>query len=307
MKDSTNSAKYLSSILHSIHNLSLTLKDSTNSAKHLSSILHSIHNLSLTLKDSTNSAKYLSSILHSIHNLSLTLKDSTNSAKHLSSILHYMESLKRLLRSEDFPTQGEEIIKRLADASSSGQLQSKMWLVKTLKEKEISLLGTVFLCAGWYGFLAFLLLPEDDLPIKQIFSFDIDPLSVKISEDLNRTFVKDNWKFKATLKDIFKINYSKDQFETLKANGKAESLSIAPDTIINTSCEHFKNFKGWWSKIPPGKRVILQSNNYFNHKDHTNCISSLKDFKKQAPMNLIYEGILDLKKYKRFMLIGYKL
>ena len=139
-----------------------------------------------------------------------------------------------------------------------------------------------------------------------MFNFEKDFLSVQISEDLNRKFVKDNWKFKATLKDILELNYQQAQFDTLKANGKAQTLIVSPDTIINTSCEHIHSFSKWWKKLPPKKLIILQSNNFFQHEDHVNCVSSLEQFKKQAPMDRLYEGELDLKTYKRFMLIGQK-
>ena len=39
-------------------------------------------------------------------------------------------------------------------------------------------------------------------------------------------------------------------------------MSDVPNTIINTSCEHIVNFDEWYRKIPAGKLVILQSNDY---------------------------------------------
>ena len=35
----------------------------------------------------------------------------------------------------------------MVDAFSLGQLESKLWLIENLPDK----LGTVFVCAGWYG------------------------------------------------------------------------------------------------------------------------------------------------------------
>jgi hypothetical protein len=83
-----------------------------------------------------------------------------------------------------------------------------------------------------------------------------------------------------------------------------------PDTIINTSCEHIPNFKEWYNKIPAGKLVILQSNNFFELDEHINCVNDLDDFASQAPLSeILYEGELDLSKhvnYTRFMRIGIK-
>ena len=221
-------------------------------------------------------------------------------------IIEIIEGLRRIVRASYFPHNNETIIDSIIRFSSTGQLESKSWLIKILKEKNILNLETVFLCAGWYGLLPCLLLNDKDFSIKQIFNFEIDPLSVPISEDLNRKSVKNNWKFKATLKNILDLDYKQAHFNTLKANGDSQSLIISPNTIINTACEHIQNFDRWWRLLPKKKLIILQSNNFFESEDHVNCSKNLKEFKKQAPLELIYEGEFNLEKYKRFMLIGYK-
>ena len=221
-------------------------------------------------------------------------------------IIEILEGLRRIFMTSYFPDNKKTIIENLIRFSSFGQLESKVWLIKTLKEKKILNLGTVFVCAGWYGLLPFFLLNDKNFSIKQIFNFEIDPLSVSISEDLNRKFVKNDWRFKATLKDILKLDYQSSSFSTLKANGEAQSLVISPTTIINTACEHIQDFNKWWSLLPKNRQIILQSNNFFESEDHINCINSLEEFKKQAPLELIFEGELNLEKYKRFMLIGHK-
>ncbi len=228
------------------------------------------------------------------------------------SIIYYMKGLGKVLRSEYFKTEHSRVLQDLQDATSFGQVRSKEWILQILKEKNIKDLGQIFLCAGWYGFLAFLLLQDTFFSIKNIFLFEKDELSVKVSEHINYYFVQQEWKFKSTFKDILDINYSGDTFKTLKPNGEFEKIFSDPDTIINTSCEHIKQFDDWWGKIPTKKLVILQSNNYKELEEHVNCVSSLKEFKEKAPMNhLIYAGSLNLEKYTklkyiRFMLIGYK-
>jgi len=260
-----------------------------------------------TLKNRKNPAqnKYQQDtfkIIESIYKISNVLKD-TKYHQRLSAII---ESIYKISQAKYFIPNQSEIIKNIESFSSFGQLKSKIWLISVLKEKSFFNLGNVFLCAGWYGVLPFLLLNDKKFSIYRMFNFEKDFLSVQISEDLNRQFVKNNWKFKATLKDILELNYQQAQFDTLKSNGEVQTLVVSPDTIINTSCEHIRHFSKWWDKLPPDKLIILQSNNFFQHQDHVNCISSLEQLKKQAPMNLLYEGELDLKKYKRFMLIGRK-
>ena len=51
--------------------------------------------------------------------------------------------------------------------------------------------------------------------------------------------------------------------------------------------------------------MTVQSNNYFGEPDHLNCVSSLEEFKRQAPLSHVgYQGELELPNYTRFMLIG---
>lgn len=221
-------------------------------------------------------------------------------------IIIVLESINRIFQTKNFKSNQSNIIKDIENFSSFGQLRSKTWLLEILKDKKLLELGVVFLCAGWYGLLPFFLLNDKAFFIKQIFNFEIDPLSVQVSEDLNRRSVQDNWKFKAVLKNIMDLNYQQDHFDTLKANGEIQPLTAVPNTIINTACEHIDKFSKWWDKLPPKKLIILQSNDFLQQKEHCNCVSSLEEFKKQAPMDLIFEGELDLRQYKRFMLIGYK-
>ena len=55
------------------------------------------------------------------------------------------------------------------------------------------------------------------------------------------------------------------------------------------------------------KSVIVQGNNYFEVEEHVNCSKTLEEFSEKSPMSkLLYEGELELPRYKRFMKIGYK-
>ena len=191
------------------------------------------------------------------------------------------------------------------DCFSRGQLQSKLWLVKELKRQNIEL-GTVFLCAGWYATLATMIF-ESGIKVDKIRSFDIDDSCYSIAETFNKPWVKDGWRFKATTQDIFDIDFNLHTYIVKRADGSTCDLTESPDTIINTSCEHIPNFKEWYSKIPDGKLVVLQSNNYYEVEEHVNCVKDIKEFSTMAPIkDLLYNGELELPKYKRFMLIGYK-
>ena len=192
------------------------------------------------------------------------------------------------------------------DAFSRGQISSKKWLVEELVKLDINL-GTVFLCAGWYGSLA-LLLFESGLKIEKIRSFDKDENCYKIADTINRPYVMSEWKFKAQTEDIHLINYRDGHtYDTFKSNGEAQELYDKPNTIVNTSCEHLTSFVLWYNLIPKGTLVALQTNDYFEIDDHVNCVNNIDEFKKMAPLdNILYEGALNLEKYNRYMLIGYR-
>ena len=193
------------------------------------------------------------------------------------------------------------------DCFSRGQLQSKLWLVKELQKTKVDL-GTVYLCAGWYATLATMLF-ESSIKVDKVRSFDIDPSCVDIAEVFNKPWFVDQWRFKSITQDIMDIDYNKHtwQYWSNANNRMSYPISDSPNTIINTSCEHIENFEEWYNRIPDGKLVILQSNNFFQVDDHVNCSLDITDFKNSAPMTtLLYEGTLKLEKYDRFMLIGYK-
>lgn len=191
------------------------------------------------------------------------------------------------------------------DCLSQGQLRSKLWLVNELQKLNLDL-GTIFLCGGWYATLATLMF-ERDLNIQKIRSFDIDPSCVAIAETFNKPWVVDNWKFKAAIKDILDIDYATETYIVTRSDGTICELTDLPDTIVNTSCEHIERFAEWYDKIPSGKLVILQTNNYTEIEDHVNCSLSLRGFELITPMTtVLYSGELPLEKYTRYMRIGYK-
>jgi len=191
------------------------------------------------------------------------------------------------------------------DCFSRGQIASKKWLIEELKKIDKNL-GTVFLCAGWYATVV-PMIEEAGINFDKIRSFDIDPKVWKIAEVFNKDLVLDDWKFKATTQDIHDINYNVHKYETVKSNGDIETLKDSPDTIINTSCEHIENFDGWYNKIPAGKLVCLQSNNFKEIDEHVNCVTDSHHFEKMAPMSKVYyTGELQLEKYTRYMRIGFK-
>lgn len=190
----------------------------------------------------------------------------------------------------------------MVDAFSLGQLKSKLWLIENLPNK----LGTVFICAGWYGTLAALMFERARDKFKKIRSFDVDPACAPVADTMNKPWVLDGWQFKASTLDIMDMEYP-TTFTTHRASGTEVVLCDVPDTIINTSCEHLEDFIGWYNKIPAGKLVIIQSNDFHEVEEHVNTYNTIEEFSASAPMTTtLYEGELVLPKYTRFMKIGFK-
>ena len=164
------------------------------------------------------------------------------------------------------------------DSLAKMNLYCKVWLIDELK-KVFSNLGSVCLLCGWYGILAKMI--DNIIEYDLIVSYDIDSTCVDIANELN--FIK----FISVIGNIDDIKYNNY------------------NTIINTSCEHTDNH--WFDKIPKDKLVILQSNNYSIVADHVNCVYSLEEMKRTYPLNnILYEGVLDILTYQRYMLIGIK-
>ena len=174
---------------------------------------------------------------------------------------------------------------RWKDVFRENQLESKSWLVKQLQHWDTDL-GIVYICGGWYGVLSSMLFISK-LPINRIYSYDIDPFSTQIANDIN-SFKHIN-RFISITEDIHNLDYNKC------------------DTIINTSCEHITNFSDWYDNIPDNKLLVLQSNNMSDWHEHVNCIESLEEFKQQCYIsNLLYSGELENEEFTRYMLIGRK-
>jgi hypothetical protein len=192
----------------------------------------------------------------------------------------------------------------IQDLFSKGQIESKRWLVNELEKINMEL-GTVFICAGWYGSLATFLF-ESDVKLDKIRSFDIDESCAGIAETFNRLKTMDGWKFKASTLDILGMDYP-TTYTTYRSDGTGLELTEMPNTVINTSCEHIENFAEWYDKILAGTLIILQTNNFFEIPEHVNCSIDLDDFSRVTPMKeVLYQGQLELSKYTRYMRIGIK-
>jgi hypothetical protein len=183
------------------------------------------------------------------------------------------------------------------DAFSVAQMQSKLWLVERLERVLEENHPTddpyrIWILAGWYGLTNLILRTRNKLPIMEVRSFDIDPQCETIADSINNLWVYRGWEFKAVTGDINTLEYHP-----------------RPDIVINSSCEHMKEFT-WWYNIPEGTIVCLQGSD-MDDPDHWMPFKSTKELMESFPLQEVwYDGIkrfeFEDKGFYRSMIIGVK-
>ena len=231
-----------------------------------------------------------------------------------SDILEFVSMLRKFTHNSIFTIlhkyyREEHNAKHLQDAFSRGQVQSKIWLAQEL-EKIRTDHKKVLILAGWYGQL---LQYFKELKFGKVRVVDMDRDACLISDDIfNLHFIED-YRVKAICADInnlviHKAGYVLNVENFKNTDAKQFSETFMPDLIINTSAEHMD--QKWYDDIrfkefENKPLVVIQSNNLFDVEEHVNCVHSVDHMKKKYPMEeILYEGELQLKGYKRVMLIG---
>jgi hypothetical protein len=174
---------------------------------------------------------------------------------------------------------------RTMDAFWQGQLKSKEWLIKNLRE-HVHEFVSIEIHGGWVGVLASMLF-QSDIPVTKICSVDVDPTCEPIAINMNK-LEEMVGKFKATTADMCNL------------------ISFV-NVVINTSCEHITQdqYEQWLGNRNDDQLLVLQSNNY-KIDEHVRIADSLEEFKEQSHVNVLWAGELNLPMYKRWMIIGYK-
>lgn len=174
----------------------------------------------------------------------------------------------------------------VGNAFNHKQVGCKIWARQALLDTLGGRYRRIVVLGGWYGVLAAMFFDDARFEIAAIDSYDIDPDVGAVAETLNRAWAD---RFRALTADMYALPYAE----------------LGADLVINTSCEHIADLRGWLGLLPKGSRVLLQSNDYFSEPTHINCVPSLDAFVAQAGLSeLAYAGSLPMKKYTRFMLIG---
>lgn len=179
----------------------------------------------------------------------------------------------------------------LRDALSDGQLFSKRWLISKMKDLlqenrvpdgQLYKTPRVAILGGWIGTLGLMM---------NAYELDVDITSVDLDARANRIAMTLNYdhKFKTLQSDMYEVNY--DDF----------------DIIINTSSEHIPDIAAWAEKIPEGKMVIVQNNNFEEGEGHVSCVRNSVELRTKLGLKeVLFEGTIEFPQYRRFMLIGKK-
>ena len=194
------------------------------------------------------------------------------------------------------------------DAMSRSQMKSKIWLVDELIKIKPTF-ANVAVMAGWFGQLKFIF--DNKLTFEKMRIIELDKVACEVSDYIFNLPELENYRVKSVCADINNLTLHKNGYawtvENLKENTGYEEKFL-PDLIINTSAEHMT--EEWFNQIrfkelESDPIVAIQSNNLFEIPDHINCVHSVDHMKKKFPMKeILFEGELQLKGYKRVMLIG---
>ena len=185
------------------------------------------------------------------------------------------------------------------DAFSIGQMASKAWLLHHLhhtKSDKDEVVVALFGC--WVGALVPFL--HNSFELERIYGFDLDTQTIELAERFNQPDVENSWKFKGVVADVSILQTHKLEFET-----GGELITVTPDWVVNTSCEHMDS--SWFETANSDQLIIMQSNDSPDFEGHINTCNDLEHFKAKYPMsNIQFAGELKTPAYTRFMQIGYK-
>lgn len=216
---------------------------------------------------------------------------------HKDKILRGIQDYKKKIDRED-----------IFDAFSRSQIKSKIWLIEELSKIQKHY-DSVLIMAGWFGQLKPMI--DEYLTCSKTRILELDATACEASDYIFNLSNLEGYKVKSINVNINNLILHKNGYEWPVENfreGTSYNEKFLPNLIINTSAEHMKEdwfFQIKFKQMESDPIVAIQSNNLFDIPEHINCVHSVEHMKKKFPMReVLYEGELQLKGYKRVMLIG---
>lgn len=170
------------------------------------------------------------------------------------------------------------------DMVSSGQIYSKLWLLRTLIDvlPQHRASWKIAVTGSWLGSLVWGL--AKCFPQAEVTGIDFDGYCIEYCNQ-----VYNGPQFKFVNQDMYDHDWQTESY----------------DIVVNTACEHIAYLQGWLDDIPSGTIVVLQSNNLFDIPEHIACSHTLEQFmERMALSTYLYSDALQFPMYTRFMVIG---
>jgi hypothetical protein len=254
--------------------------------------------------DSVNDTEQFSKIV----NLYFTALDKNFSLLELASNARVLFPKEKIFNAIHMYSRYNSDAEVLNDALSRSQIKSKTWIVEELSKIDTNY-DSVLVMAGWFGQIKNIY--DKRLTYAKMRVAELDKQACETSDYVFNLSNLENYKVKSVNVDINNLTLHKNGYEWDVENfreGTKYSEKFLPNLIINTSAEHMKEdwfFQIKFKEMESDPIVAIQSNNLFDIPEHINCVHSVDHMKKKFPMKeILYEGELQLKGYKRVMLIG---
>jgi hypothetical protein len=164
-------------------------------------------------------------------------------------------------------------------------------------------LGTIYVMGGGIGVFSAMLL-DTSLRYENIRSLDINGTCKFLADEIMQTEVLDNWRFKASTQDIFKVDYINNKFTTDLPDGtSSKEFDEVPGVVINTNISHIQNSDDWYKMVPDTRKLILVGET----GDVFRPFASSKQFNEAFPMTFVqYTGVIIVDDKQYFLKIGLK-
>ena len=168
-----------------------------------------------------------------------------------------------------------------------GQIQSKLWLLNSLKRKSFD---QIYILGSWIGVTGFLL-HACNFKFNKLICVDID----KEALDYANFYL-----------DVIRCQ---SKLELINSDCNNILFSGTDNLIVNTSVENMLEHS-WYNNVPKNTLLALQARTG-GHYDNIYPIESMEIFDKMFPMQKVefldtFEFIYPELSYTRFMKIGFK-
>lgn len=180
------------------------------------------------------------------------------------------------------------------------------WIIENLvRVYGQKYLGTIYILGGGIGMLGAMLL-DTALRLENIRSLDINGTCKFLADEMMKKEVLNDWKFKASSQDLFKVGYETNRFSLILPDGTtSKEFSEVPGIVINTNTSYLANMEEDWYKkmIPDTRKMVLVGET----GNVTRPYSSSKEFNAAFPMAFEqYTGTLTIEDKQYYMKIGIK-